>query len=129
MFILLLQLAVFVSHAILKLFWVFTFDFTINGSSDFKIENSLGNFSQILHTCVEYAWALVQNILGPLPLSCPPENGETTPKSLSLSHPTGWFAIAFPAVVRGGISNLFMVPAIAHIVFTKDTMGSLTSSK
>ena len=28
---------------------------------------------------------------------------------------TGWFAVAFPAVVRAGIWNLAMVPAIAAI--------------
>ena len=37
----------------------------------------------------------------------------------------GRFAITFPAVVRTGIWHLFMVPAIAHLLFAKDTMGVL----
>ena len=39
---------------------------------------------------------------------------------------TGWFAIAFPAVVGGGIMNLVMVMAIACILFAKDTVESET---
>ena len=39
----------------------------------------------------------------------------------------GWFAIAFPAVVMAGICNLYTVPEIAHLLFTKDTVGSFTS--
>ena len=39
----------------------------------------------------------------------------------------GWFAIAFPAVVRAGIWNLAMMPAMAQRLFSKDTVGSLTS--
>ena len=38
----------------------------------------------------------------------------------------GWFDIAFPAVVRAGIWNPFIVLAIALQLFTKDTVGSLT---
>ena len=37
---------------------------------------------------------------------------------------TGWFAIAFPAVVRAGICNLVMVPVIARLLFVKDSAGS-----
>ena len=41
---------------------------------------------------------------------------------------TWWFVFAFPAVVRAGILNLFMVPVITHLLFTKDTVESLTST-
>jgi len=41
---------------------------------------------------------------------------------------TGWFAIAFPAVVKSGIWNLVMVPTIARLLFAKDTLGYLTST-
>ena len=41
---------------------------------------------------------------------------------------TGWFAIAFPAVVRAGICHWFRVPAIAHLLFAKDIVGPLTST-
>jgi len=34
----------------------------------------------------------------------------------------GLVAIAFQAVVRAGICHLFMVPAIARILFAKDTV-------
>ena len=34
----------------------------------------------------------------------------------------------FPLLVRAGIWNLAMVPAIARLVFTMDTVGSLTST-
>ena len=35
----------------------------------------------------------------------------------------GWFAIAFPAVVRAGICNLFMLPAMARLLFTQGLRG------
>ena len=40
----------------------------------------------------------------------------------------GWFALSFPAVVRAGIWTFARVPAIAHLLFTKDDVGYLTSS-
>ena len=39
---------------------------------------------------------------------------------------TGWFAIAFIAVVMAGMCNLFRVPAMARLLFM-DTVGSPTS--
>ena len=46
---------------------------------------------------------------------------------LGNSH-TGWFAIAFPAVVRAGICNLAGVMEIALLLFAKETLGYLTST-
>ena len=41
---------------------------------------------------------------------------------------TRWFAIAFPAVVRAGILNVPLGPAIARLLFAKDTVESFTST-
>ena len=36
---------------------------------------------------------------------------------------TGWFAIAFAAIIKAGLWNVFKVPAIARLLFMKDTVG------
>ena len=50
------------------------------------------------------------------------------PKQLLVKGYSGWFAISFQAVVKAGIWNLARVPAIARLLFEKDTKGSLTST-
>ena len=42
---------------------------------------------------------------------------------------TVWFAFAFSAVVRSEVGNFSRVPATTHLLFAKDTEGSLTSTK
>ena len=40
----------------------------------------------------------------------------------SLAEVVAVLLMQFPMLVRPGILNLFMVPAIAHLLFTKDTV-------
>ena len=47
------------------------------------------------------------------------------PKQFLGKRYTGWFAIAFPTGVRAGIWNLLRVPTIAHLLFAKDSVGSV----
>ena len=41
---------------------------------------------------------------------------------------TGWLATPFPAVVVAEILNFAMVPAIDHLLYMKDTVGSSMST-
>ena len=50
------------------------------------------------------------------------------PKQFLGKHYAGWFAIAFLAVVREGIWNLFMGLAKARLLFAKNTLESLKSN-
>ena len=70
-----------------------------------------------------FTYSHIQSLLVSLFLWFSPARAATWPQGY-----TGWFAFALSPVVMARICNLFMVPAVTHFLFTKDTVGTLTST-